>query len=267
MLVGHTAMSARLTRAKRRIAEQHPSFAVPVGPDLAARLPDVLTTVHLLYTTGHTAAAGTALRSAAVTDAAVELARKLRLLAPDDLEVAGLTALLLLTEARAPGRVRPDGSVASLEVADRSAWDRALLSEGLDLAAIALAGGGRFALEAGISGLHSQAPDFAATDWPSICRLYDRLVERWPSPAAQVARLVARSFLSGEATASLAALDELVERAPAASRQIGAARADLLRRLRRVDEARAAYVVARSIEGNGAVRDFYGARIAELEAR
>jgi len=267
MLVGHTAMSARLTRAKRRIAEQHLHFAVPTGPALAARLPDVLATVHLLYTTGHTAAAGAALGSATVTATALDLVRGLRLLVPDDLEVAGLAALLLLTEARAPGRIRADGSVASLEVADRSLWDRRLIDEGLDLASVALAGGGRYALEAGISGLHSTAPGFASTDWDAICRLYDRLVERWPSPAAQVARAVARSFLPGEAPAALDALDALETTAPSAARHVGAARADILRRMRRTEEARAAYIAARSVEGNGAVRDFYGARIAELEAR
>jgi RNA polymerase sigma-70 factor, ECF subfamily len=267
MLVGHTAMSARLTRAKRRIAEQHLRFAVPAGTQLAARMPDVLATVHLLFTTGHTASAGDALRSTAVTATALELARSLRMLAPADLEVAGLLALLLLTEARAPSRIRADGSTDSLETVDRTAWDQQLLAEGLDLAAVALAGGGRFALEAGISGLHSRAPDFTATDWPSICRLYDRLVDRWPSPAAQVARLVARSFLPGEAVSSLAALDPLEAAAPEAGRQIAGARADILRRLQRVEEARAAYVAARSIEGNGAVRDFYGARIRELETR
>jgi RNA polymerase sigma-70 factor (ECF subfamily) len=265
LLVGHPAMSARLTRAKRRIADQHVRFAVPDGRERAARLPDVLTTVHLLYTIGHTASAGAALRSAAVTGTAVELAQTLRRLAPDDLEVAGLLALILLTEARAPGRVRADGSIASLEVADRAGWDRALVAEGLDLATVALAGGGRFALEAGISGLHAQAADFAVTDWPAICRLYDRLVERWPSPAAQVARLVARSFLPGKEPASLAALDELGGREPGAARQVASARADLLRRMRRVEEARAAYVAARSVEQNAAVRAFYGARLAELD--
>ncbi|HEY0373408.1 MAG TPA: sigma-70 family RNA polymerase sigma factor [Amnibacterium sp.] len=265
LLVSHPAMSARLTRAKRRITEQHVRFTVPAGAELAARLPDVLATVHLLYTTGHTAAEGADLRRTGVTRTAVELARALRGVAPADLEVAGLLALLLLTEARAPGRVRPDGSVASLEVADRSTWDPALLEEGLGLATAALAGGGRFALEAGISGLHTSAPDFAAADWPAICLLYDRLVERWPSPAAEVARLVARSFLPGEGPAALDGLAELEVRAPAASRQVAAARADLLRRMQRVEEARAAYAAARSVERNAAVRDFYGARIAELD--
>jgi RNA polymerase sigma-70 factor (ECF subfamily) len=267
LLVTHPAMSARLTRAKRRIAEQHVRFAVPSGPELASRLPDVLATVHLLYTVGHTASEGAALRSTDVTGTAVELARALRRIAPDDLEVSGLAALLLLTEARAPGRVRPDGSTASLEVADRSTWDDALLDEGLELATAALAGGGRFALEAGISGLHSSASDFGATDWPAICRLYDRLLERWPSPAAECARLVARSFLPGQAPAALDGLAELESRAPATARQVAAARADVLRRMHRVEEARAAYVAARSVERNQAVRDFYGARIAELEQR
>lgn len=265
LLVTHPAMSARLTRAKRRITDQHVRFTVPSGSELAARLPDVLAVVHLLYTVGHTASEGTDLRSSDVTGTALELARALLRIAPADPEVAGLVALLLLTEARAPGRVRADGSIASLEVADRSLWDAAMVEEGLELATTALAGGGRFALEAGISGLHSAAPTFAETDWPAVCRLYDRLVERWPSPAAEVARLVARSFLPGEAGDSLAALDALEQHAPAAARQVAAARADLLRRMQRVEEARAAYAAARSVERNQAVRDFYGARIAELD--
>jgi RNA polymerase sigma-70 factor, ECF subfamily len=265
LLVTHPAMSARLTRAKRRITDQHVRFGVPAGPELAARLPDVLTTVHLLYTVGHTASEGTDLTSTDITGTAIELARALRRVAPTDLEVAGLAGLLLLTEARAPSRVRSDGSIASLEVADRSLWNAALIEEGLDLATTALAGGGRFALEAGISGLHSSGRTFAETDWGAICRLYDRLVEQWPSPAAEVARLVARSFLPGEAPAALAALDALGERAPAAARQITAARADLLRRMQRVEEARAAYAAARSVERNQAVRDFYGARITALD--
>ena len=264
MLVSHTAMSARLTRAKRRIEREGVRFSLPTGAELRERLGDVLVTVHLLYTIGHTSLAGERITSAPITATAVELARALRSLASHDPEAAGLLALLLLTEARAPGRVGPDGDIRTLEDADRTRWDARAIDEGLELAATALPGGGRFALEAGISGLHSQAATWAATDWPAICLLYDRLVERWPSPAAQVARLVARSFLPGGAPAALAALDEVAGESPGVARQVTAARADILRRLGRVAEARAAYVEARSIERNEAVRFYYGARITEL---
>ena len=104
-------------------------------------------------------------------------------------------ALLLFTDARAATRTDSAGAIVTLEDAQRQAWNRDLIEEGLELAAEALKGGGRFALEAGISGLHSSARDWKSTDWPAICRLYDRLVESWPSPAAILARLVARSFV------------------------------------------------------------------------
>ena len=159
----------------------------------------------------------------------------------------------------------PDGGIRPLEDADRARWDRRLIGEGLGLAAFALGGGGRFALEAGISGLHSQAPTWAATDWPAICRLYDRLVEQWPSPAARVARLVAHSFLPGGAPTALEALDAMRDAPPGVARQVTAARADILRRLGRVAEARAAYLEARNIERNDAVRSYYGVRISELD--
>lgn len=265
MLVRHPAMSARLTRAKRRIEREGVRFSLPAGPELDARLGDVLGTVHLLYTIGHTSLAGEGITSAPITATAIELARALRAVAPRDHETAGVLALLLLTEARAPGRVGPDGGIRPLEDADRARWDGRAIGEGLELAAFALAGGGRFALEAGISGLHSQAATWSATDWPAICRLYDRLLEQWPSPAARVARLVARSFLPGGAPAALAALDEVPRESPGVARQLVAARADILRRLGRVAEARAAYVEARNIERNDAVRFYYGTRISELE--
>jgi RNA polymerase sigma-70 factor (ECF subfamily) len=257
-------MSARLTRAKRRIEREGVRFALPAGPDLDARLGDVLATVHLLYTIGHTSLAGERITSAPITGTAIELARALRTVAPNHHETAGLLALLLLTEARAPGRVAPDGGVRPLQDADRSRWDAQAIEEGLGLAAFALAGGGRFALEAGISGLHSGARDWASTDWAAICRLYDRLVEQWPSPAALVARLVARSFLPGGAADALDGLERMLAESTGVTRQMIAARADILRRLGRVSEARAAYVEARNIERNDAVRFYYGTRISEL---
>jgi RNA polymerase sigma-70 factor (ECF subfamily) len=202
-----------------------------------------------------------------ITRTALELARALRTVAPTDHETAGLLALLLLTEGRAPGRVGPDGEVRSLEDADRSRWDRRAIGEGLGLAAFALEGGGRFALEAGISGLHSGAADWASTDWPAICRLYDRLVEQWPSPAARVARLIARSFLPGGAAEALDGLERLLAEPSGVPRQVVAARADILRRLGRVSEARAAYVEARNFERNDAVRSYFGSRLTELEGQ
>ncbi|MEJ1230944.1 MAG: sigma-70 family RNA polymerase sigma factor [Galbitalea sp.] len=266
MLVTHPALSARLTRAKRQIEREGIRFAPTDEGDLAERLPDVLGTVHLLYTIGHTAPQGELLGSASITTTALELARALRSVLPANRETAGLLALLLLTEARTPTRVDSRGELVTLEFADRRQWRGPLIAEGLDLAAFALPGGGQFALEAGISGLHSRAADWSSTDWASICALYDRLVERWPSPAAIVARSIARSFLPGGEAGALAELDAVeTEAGGAAARAALAARADILRRLGRTADARDAYVRVRSYERNGPVRDYYGRRISELD--
>jgi RNA polymerase sigma-70 factor (ECF subfamily) len=265
MLVSHTALSARLTRAKRQIEREGIRFAPLDELSMENRLADVLGTVHLLYTIGHTSLSGEQLGSSSVTTTAIELARGLHALLPEDREALGLLALLLLTDARAGGRVDADGGVVTLEDVDRSRWDRRRINEGLDLAAIALSGGGQFALEAGIAGLHSQATDWSQTDWPSICALYDRLVERWPSPSAKLARIVARSFLPGGATLSLLELDELEsDLGGVTERTAIAARADILRRLGRARDAREAYIRVRSHERNGPIRDYYGRRIDEL---
>jgi RNA polymerase sigma-70 factor, ECF subfamily len=265
MLVTHTALSARLTRAKRQIERDGIRFAPLDELSVENRLGDVLGTVHLLYTIGHTSLSGEQLGSSSITATAIELARALQGLLPDDPETVGLLALLLLTDARAGGRVDADGGVVTLEDVDRSRWDRRRINEGLDLAAIALSGGGQFALEAGIAGLHSQAAEWGQTDWPSICALYDRLVERWPSPSAKLARIVARSFLPGGEASSLLELDELEnELGGVTERTAIAARADILRRLGRTMDAREAYIRVRSHERNGPIRDYYGRRIDEL---
>jgi RNA polymerase sigma-70 factor (ECF subfamily) len=265
MLVSHPALSARLTRAKRQIEREGIRFAPLDEVSMENRLADVLGTVHLLYTIGHTSLSGEQLGSSSVTTTAIELARGLHALLPEDRETAGLLALLLLTDARAGGRIDAGGGVVTLEDVDRSRWDRRRINEGLDLAAIGLSGGGQFALEAGIAGLHSQAADWSQTDWPSICALYDRLVERWPSPSAKLARIVARSFLPRGAASSLIELDELEsDLGGVTERTAIAARADILRRLGRARDAREAYIRVRSHERNGPIRDYYGRRIDEL---
>ena len=263
LLVGHAAMNARLTRAKRQIERDGIRFESVRSEDLAERLPDVLLTIHAMYTVGHTASDSAELGSRLLRATAIELARALRRVAPDDREVAGLLALLLLTQARDSGRQDESGRVITLEHADRAQWDGDLVLEGLDLATFALPGGGQFSLEAGISGLHCQAVDWASTDWPAICALYDRLVDRWPSPTAQLARIVARSFSDVGPLGALHELDAL-SMGHALDRQVIAARADILRRLGRNAEARAAYELARSIEQNAPVRDYYARRITEL---
>ena len=285
LLVEHTTMSARLTRAKKRIESDGIRFSTPDAKERAERLDDVLSTVYVLYTTGHAAPAGSPLGGSppgspgrdtagnagvrggfSATATAIELARALRRLLPDDREVAGLLALLLLTEARASTRVAETGELVTLEDADRRRWDAARIREGLGLAVVALPGGGRFALQAGIAGLHAEAPSWSGTDWTAIGALYDRLLEVWPSPAAALARIVARSYGSTGPEAALAELDGLArELRGAVGRHAVAVRADLLRRIGRTAESRAAYEQAAAAERDPPTRDFFGRRIAELD--
>jgi RNA polymerase sigma-70 factor (ECF subfamily) len=272
LLVEHTTMSARLTRAKKRIESDGIRFSTPDAAQRAERLDDVLSTVYVLYTTGHAAPSGSPLGAAGIrkdlsaTATAIELARALRRLLPDDREIAGLLALMLLTEARASTRLTAGGSLVTLENADRRRWDVARIQEGLDLAVIALPGGGRFALQAGIAGLHAQAPSWNGTDWSAIGVLYDRLLEVWPSPAAALARIVARSYGSTGPEAALAELASLEQGLHGAvGRQAVAVRADLLRRIGRTAESRIAYQQAASEERHAPTRDFFGRRIAELD--
>ena len=272
LLIEHTAMSARLTRAKKRIEHEGIRFATPDEAERDRRLDDVLSTIYVLYTTGHAAPSGSVLgpgsgtRELGATGTAIELARALRRLRPDDLEVAGLLSLLLLTEARASTRLTESGRLVTLENADRRNWDVPRIQEGLDLAVVALPGGGRFALQAGIAGLHAEAPSWRETDWTTIGALYDRLLVVWPSPAAALARIVARSY--GD-TGPDAALLELAELEPGLAGAVGrnavAVRADLLRRSGHPAEARVFYERAQALEPHQPTRDFFGRRIAELD--
>lgn len=263
-LVQEATMAARLTRAKKRIHDSRLRFTAGDDADLTARLPDALTTVYLLYTIGH-ARADARLR----TDA-IELGRDALRLRPQDDEAAGLLALLLLTEARQTTRLSDADEFVTLAEADRSQWDAAMLAEGERLATAALTadapgGPGRFALQAGIAGLHGIAPTWEATDWPAIARLYDGLVLRWPSAAAQLGRAVARGYSADVGPeAALAELDahpELFDGVVAA--QALAVRADLLRL---AGDGRAAEAYQRAAEAaqDARVRRFLHRRLAEV---
>jgi RNA polymerase sigma-70 factor (ECF subfamily) len=269
LLVKPATMAARLTRAKKRIQSSGIRLEHPDAAELAARTDDVLAIVYLLYTAGHTALAGDEISRSVTTASALSLARSMVRLRPRHLAARGLLALLLLTEARAPGRTDAAGEVVALDDADRSRWNTAMIEEGLVQATIALAGRGRFALQAGISGLHSEAPSWQATDWVSIVSLYDALVASWPSPAARLNRIVACSYLvDARVDDSLSEVDELMAEAvgPAFTRQLWAVRADLLRRDDR-PEAADAYARALEDEPNGAIRAFLERRAREVRRR
>jgi RNA polymerase sigma-70 factor, ECF subfamily len=265
-LVSEPTMAARVTRAKKKISAARISYRVPGEAELPGRLDAVLTVVHLLYTTGHTAPAGQNLVRDDLVERAIGLARMLRTLMPDEREVRGLLALLLFTDARRATRADADGRLLLLEEQDRSQWDRAAIAEGTALVAGALRGGepGRFALQAAIAALHAEAPSYGDTDWPQILRLYDRLSQAWHSPVVALNRAVAVAMARGP-EAGLAEITDL-ERAGhlAGYRYLPAAKADLLRRLGRHGEAARAYREAVALTGNETERDFLARRLAEV---
>ncbi len=257
-LVPEPTMAARVTRAKKKISAARIAYRVPGPAELPDRLDAVLTVVHLLYTTGHTAPGGGSLVRDDLVDRAIQLARMLRLLMPDEPEVRGLLALLLLTDARRATRCAPDGRLLLLEEQDRTQWDRPAIGEGTALVREALRGGrpGRFALQAAIAALHAQAPSYADTDWRQILLLYDLLGRAWTSPVVTLNRAVALAMADGP-EAGLAEIGELERDGRLAGyRYLPAAKADLLRRLGRLDEAAQAYRAALELTANEAERSF-----------
>jgi RNA polymerase sigma-70 factor (ECF subfamily) len=220
----------------------------------------------LVFTEGYAATSGDALVRRELSAESIRLARLLVQLSPS-VDVLGLLALLLLSDARRDARATPSGDVVLLEDQDRTKWDRAEVDEGLALVERALRSGppGPYALQAAIAAVHAQAPRSEATDWPQIVALYDRLYAMAPTPVVALNRAVAVAMSDG-AAAALPILDEL-----ASSRELRdyhllpAARADLLRRLGRTAEAAAAYREALALVGNEPERRFLARRLSEVE--
>jgi RNA polymerase sigma-70 factor (ECF subfamily) len=267
-VVSETTMAARVTRAKKKIATARIAYRVPEPAELPDRLDAVLTVVHLLYTTGHTAPDGPDLVRADLVERAIGLASMLRELMPDEPEVRGLLGLLMITSARLATRTDRQGNLLLLEDQDRSLWDARAIAEGAGLVLGALRGGrpGRFALQAAIAAVHAEAPSYAETDWPQLLELYDALLRAWPSPVVALNRAVVVAMTSGPA----AALDEIAvleqDGRLGGYRYLPATKADLLRRLGRGAEARAAYLAALELTQNAAERAFIARRIAETTA-
>ncbi|GHF38474.1 RNA polymerase subunit sigma-24 [Kitasatospora xanthocidica] len=265
-LTGETAMAARITRAKRKISTARIPYRVPPAEELPERIDAVLTVVHLLFTTGHTAPVGDDLIRRDLVERALDLARMLRTLLPEDAGVAGLLALILLTDARRETRSGEDGRMVLLAEQDRTRWDRAAIAEGITLVREALVRRppGRFALMAAIAAVHAEAPSWQETDWREVVALYDLLVQIWPSPVVALNRAVAVGFADGPAT-GLAELDALAaEPQLAGYGYLAATRADFLRRLGRVTDARLAYEEALLLTENTVERDFLTGRLREL---
>lgn len=260
-LVPETTMGQRITRAKRKIAAAGVPYRVPEAADLPERLGGVLAVLFLVFNEGYLASGdGDPVRTDLTTEA-IRLARILHSLLPDEPEVAGLLALLLLTEARREARVR-DGRLVPLDEQDRGGWDRALIAEGHTLVrqCLAVDRPGRYQLLAAINAVHIDAPTAADTDWSQVVALYDRLTRLDPSPIVALNRAVALAELDGPDVALA-----LVDRLPLSGYHAWhAARAHLLRRLGRSAEARAEYDAALAATQNSAERAYLARRRGEL---
>jgi RNA polymerase sigma-70 factor, ECF subfamily len=268
LLVKKATAAARITRAKQKIAIARIPFHVPTTDEMSERLDSVLTVVHLLYSSGHTSM-GEDLVRPDVADRAVQLARMLVRLMPDEPECQGLLALLLLGQARASARVDTDGQLVLLADQDRRLWNRRLVDEGVARATDALdRGPGRFALQAAIAGLHSVAESWAETDWAKVLLMYDALLVRWPSPVVALNRAAACSLAPGARLDEvLRELDRLAdEPALRGYAYLPATRADVLRRLDRQEEARIAYDEALGLTSNDRERRFLRQRRDALPA-
>lgn len=256
-LVAETAMGQRITRAKAKIKAAGIPYRVPSAEDLPARVSGVLAVLFLVFNEGYLATGPDTdpLRQDLTTEA-IRLTRLIRALLPDDGEVAGLLALMLLTEARRPARVSAGGELVTLAEQNRGAWDTALIAEGHRLvrerlaAAAAGAAPGRYQILAAINAVHTSARDVRDTDWSQVVALYDQLVRLDPSPIVALNRAIAVAELDGPEVA-LATVDRLAE-ALADYHAYHATRADLLRRLGRSQQSRAAYDKAIELAGNTA---------------
>ncbi|MEV6007101.1 sigma-70 family RNA polymerase sigma factor [Streptomyces sp. NPDC051976] len=265
-LVPEATMAARITRAKKKIAAARIPYRVPSPDQLAERVGAVLEVVHLVFATGHTAPAGTQLMRRDLVDSALNLARMLHLLMPNDTEVGALLALMLLIDARADTRLSGTGRLLLLSEQDRTRWDRRLIEEGVALLTDALRRRPptRYAVEAAIAAVHAEAPTWQDTDWTEIVGLYDVLRQLWPSPVVELNRAVAVGLRDGP-RAGLDALAPLSdEPALAAYGYLSAARADFLRQLQQWPQAADAYEEALLLTDNDAERGFLTERLADV---
>ena len=263
-LVPLATMAQRLVRAKQKIRDAGIPYRTPQLPDLPERLSAVLLVVYLVFNEGYNAAG----EGRALSEEAIRLGRILFELMPQEAEVRGLLALMLLNEARRAARQSEAGARILLEDQDRSLWGQDRIAEGLSLAESALRlGPGPYSVQAAIAAVHAQAQTASQTDWPQIVALYDVLLRMQPSPVVELNRAAAVAMSEG-CEAGLRLLDDLDQRGELRSYHLlPAARADMLRRLGRWTPAAHAYREALALATHEADRRFLTKRLAEVETR
>jgi RNA polymerase sigma-70 factor (ECF subfamily) len=268
-LVPLPTMAQRLVRAKTKIREAHIPYQIPPEQELVARLEAVLLVVYLVFNEGYSASSGdTAIRHELCAEA-IRLARILCLLLPRQTEARALLALMLLHDSRRAARVGENGEPILLEEQNRSLWNQDQIGEGLTLVESALREGmpGPYALQAAIAAVHARAPHAEETDWRQIVELYRLLLSVLPSPIVELNYAAAVAMAEGPA-AGLLLLDRLESNADLRDYYLlPAARADLLRRLDRSNEAAGAYRRALGLAGNDSARNFLSRRLAEMESK
>ncbi|PYB71520.1 RNA polymerase subunit sigma-24 [Rhizobium wuzhouense] len=258
-----TTVAQRIVRAKKILRDGDVAFEVPLGEERAARLGSVLEVIYLIFNEGYAASRGEDLIRPQLCQEAMRLGRILVGLAPEEAEAHALLSLMELQASRFKARVGADGRALTLETQNRGLWDRLLIQRGLaGLATVTRLGGedGVYALQAALAAVHARAAKFDDTDWHRSAALYDRLLERLPSPVVALNRAVAHAMAFGPET-GLALLEEIEEEQSLAGyAPLPAAKGDFLMRSGRMAEARAAFARAAGLSGNAAERAFLMSR-------
>jgi RNA polymerase sigma-70 factor, ECF subfamily len=264
-LTSPSTIAQRIVRAKSKIREAHIPYEVPSRAELPGRLDMVLRVIYLVFNEGYSASSGATLTRHDLSNEAIRLARLFLELLPEP-EAQGLLALMLLHESRRTARTSPTGDVVLLDDQDRSLWNRGQIAEGASLVRQALSSRrfGPYTLQAAIAAIHAEAAHSTATDWGEIVGLYDLLMRVDPSPVAELNRAVAVAMRDGP-EAGLRLIDTILHRGDLGSYPLAhSARAELSRRLGRIDDARASFERALSLTDQESQRRFLQKRLAEL---
>ncbi|MFF2552201.1 RNA polymerase sigma factor [Nocardia sp. NPDC058058] len=263
-LVQESAMTRRITRAKATVKQSGLPFAAPAAAERPDRLASVLHVLYLIFTEGYAATTGPALHRVELSAEAIRLARMLFRLLPEDGEVAGLLALMLLTDARRAARAAPDGTPVPMAEQDRTRWDAAAIAEGIALVTAALPRGpvGPYQLQAAIAALHDEAPTYDSTDWPQITLLYEQLLARTDNPVVALNHAVAVAMSRGPRS-GLDLIDKLrADPRLAEDHRLHAARGHLLNMLGEHEAARAAFGQAATLTTNLSLQRYLRAQAA-----